>query len=315
MKIFRSIEEIPFNKMRVITAGTFDGVHLGHQKIILRINEIARQIGGKSMIITFDPHPQIVLKKKNLEPIKLLTTLDERIKLFERNAIDELLVINFTEKFALTPARVYVEEILFNKIGFQKILVGFDHLFGKDREGNINLLQTLSMELGFEVEQISAFILEEIVISSTKIRNALFVNNIELANKLLGYDYFIDGVVVRGDGRGKKLGFPTANIQFDNEYKLVPSNGVYLVYTILGDKKYFGMANLGVRPTFETSQRKTLEVYFFDFQEDLYGTNLSLFFKKFIRPEMKFNSIDDLLIQLKNDEKICRSLISSELNI
>lgn len=312
MKIYRNIDEVPYNRSRIITAGTFDGVHLGHQKILTRIKDISREIDGDSMIITFDPHPQIVLRKKDLEPIKLLTTLKEKIKLFERNGVDELLVINFTNEFALTTPRAYVEEILFDKIGFQKILVGYDHFFGKNREGNFNLLQTLSKELGFEVEQISAFILDEIVISSTKIRNSLFVNNIELANKLLGYDYFIDGIVVRGDGRGKKLGFPTANIQFDNEYKLVPSNGVFLIYTILDNRKYFGMANLGVRPTFETSQAKTLEVYFFDFKDDLYGRKLSLFFKKFIRPEYKFNSVDDLLIQLKKDEEFCRNLIKSE---
>lgn len=312
MKIYRNIDEVPYNRSRVITAGTFDGVHLGHQKILTRIKSLSREIDGNSMIITFDPHPQIVLRKKDLEPIKLLTTLEERIKLFERSGVDELLVIYFTNEFALTTARAYVEDILFNKIGFQKILVGYDHLFGKNREGNFILLQDLSKELGFEVEQISAFILEEIVISSTKIRNALYVSNIELANKLLGYDYFIDGIVVRGDGRGKKLGFPTANIKFENEHKLVPSNGVFFVYTIFDNRKYFGMANLGVRPTFETSQGKTLEVYFFDFKDDLYGTKLSLFFKKFIRPEYRFNSVDDLLIQLKKDEEICRNLIERE---
>lgn len=310
MKIYYGIEQVPYNLSRVITAGVFDGVHLGHQKILARLKEIANGINASSMIVTFDPHPQFVLRKSDLEPIKLLTTLTERLRLFERNGIDEILVVPFTVEFAQTPARTYVEEILFKRLGFRKMLVGYDHLFGKNREGNINLLFELSKDLGFEVEQIPAFILEEIVISSTKIRNALYMNNIELANKLLGYDYFIDGIVVHGDGRGAKLGFPTANIEYNNENKLVPSNGVFLVYTILDGEKLFGMANLGVRPTFETSGKKVLEVYFFDFNSNLYGKELSLFFKKFIRPELRFDSVDALLNQMRIDEEICRNLIN-----
>lgn len=314
MKIYRSIEEVPYEPTRVITTGVFDGVHLGHQKLLSRILEIAHSINGNSMIITFDPHPQLVLKKDMTEPLKLLTTLSERLKLFEKFGIDEVLIIPFTLEFAQTPAHNFVEDILFKKIGFRKIFVGHDHLFGKNREGNINLLIELSKKKGFEVEQISAFIFEEIVISSTKIRNALYVNNIELANKLLGHDYFIEGIVVRGDGRGSKLGFPTANIKFNDENKLVPSNGVFLVYTILDGNKYYGMANLGVRPTFESNGKKILEVYLFDLNRDLYGEKISLFFKKFIRPEQKFESVDELLIQIKKDEKLCRKLVK-DLNI
>lgn len=310
MKIYRSFDEIEHSKNRIITVGTFDGVHLGHQKILQRVRELAKNSGGKSLIITFHPHPQMVLKKENKEPIKLLTTIEERLQLFEKFEIDEVLVAPFTKEFSQTTASDFVEQFLVEKVGLTLILIGHDHLFGRNREGNFTLMNKLSQKLNFKVEQISPYILDEIIVSSTKIRNALHDNKIELANKLLGYDYFIRGKVIEGDGRGAKLGFPTANIKFDDANKLVPSNGVFLVYSELSGKKFYGMANIGVRPTFYTNYPKTLEVYYFDLNQNLYGVDLSVHFLKFIRYEQKFESIDALLYQLNRDKETCLEIIN-----
>ncbi|ROL57437.1 bifunctional riboflavin kinase/FAD synthetase [Bacteroidetes/Chlorobi group bacterium Naka2016] len=311
MEVFRGIEQISNNSKHIITVGTFDGVHLGHQKILNRIKEIAKIENGKSLIITFDPHPQFVVKRPEKEPIKLLTTIEERLLLFEKFGIDKVLIIPFTKEFAQISAEAFVREILHQKVGFSHILVGHDHFFGKNREGNFELLSKLSNELGFFVERIPAFITEEITVSSTKIRNALLQNQIELANKLLGYHYFITGTVVSGDGRGASLGFPTANIKFDDEHKLVPSNGVYLVYSNIDGKIVYGMANLGFRPTFHNEKKRVLEVYYLNFAGDLYKRNLKVHFLKFLRNEQKFNSIDELLIQLNKDKEHSLNLINN----
>ncbi|ROL56883.1 bifunctional riboflavin kinase/FAD synthetase [Bacteroidetes/Chlorobi group bacterium MS-B_bin-24] len=309
MKIYRNFEEIQFNPNRIVTVGTFDGVHLGHQKILQRLNEIARSTNGTSLIITFEPHPQFVVKRADKEPLKLLTTIEERLFLFEKFGIGEVLIIPFTLEFAQTSAEEFIRFYLHQKIGFSWILVGHDHFFGRNREGNFDLLIKLSSELGFGVERIPAFILDEITISSTKIRNFLSQNQIELANKLLGYEYFIKGKVVAGDGRGSNMGFPTANINFNDGHKLVPSDGVYFVYSIIDGVKTFGMANLGFRPTFYTDKKRVLEVHFLDFNGNLYQKELIVHFLKYLRHEQKFNSVDDLLIQLNKDRENCINLI------
>jgi riboflavin kinase/FMN adenylyltransferase len=309
MEVFKGLEQIQRSERHILTVGTFDGVHLGHQKILGRMKEIAREINGTTLLITFEPHPQFIVKRPDKEPIKLLTTIDERLKLFEKFGLDRVVVIPFTKEFSETSAEDFVVNILYKNIGFSHILVGYDHYFGKNREGNFELLKKLSEKYRFKVEQIPAFITDEITISSTKIRNALLQNQIELANKLLGYHYFIDGVVVPGDGRGSTMGFPTANIKFDDEHKLVPSNGVYLVYSKINGKIYFGMANLGFRPTFYTFKKKVLEVHFLDFAQIIYGQNISVHFLKYIRNEQKFNSVDDLLLQLNRDKETCSKLI------
>ncbi|MGB9771940.1 MAG: bifunctional riboflavin kinase/FAD synthetase [Candidatus Kapaibacteriota bacterium] len=311
MEVFRGVEQIERNQNHIITVGTFDGVHLGHQKILNRLKEIAKLENGISLIITFDPHPQYIVKRPEKEPIKLLTTINERLSLFDKFGIDRVLIIPFTKEFSQTPAETFVREILHQKVGFSHILVGYDHFFGKNREGNFELLKKLSKEMGFKLEKISALIAEEITISSTKIRNALLQNQIELANKLLGYHYFISGTVVVGDGRGASLGFPTANIKFDDERKLVPSNGVYLVYSKINEKITFGMANLGFRPTFHTELKRVMEAHYLNYSGNLYGQNLNIHFLKFLRNEQKFNSIDELLMQLNKDKEICLNLINN----
>ncbi len=314
MEIYYSFDDIPRNENHIITVGTFDGVHRGHQKILARLNEIAKNTGGKSLIVTFHPHPQTILKKQDLDPIKLLTTLEERIILFQKFNIDSILVAPFTLEFASTPAEVFVEKYLWGKVGFSHIFVGYDHSFGKNRKGNYELLLKYSQTLGFTVEKIPAHIENEITVSSTKIRKAISEANIELANKLLGYDYFIKGKVVRGDGRGVQLGFPTANISFSEDNKLLPPNGVYLVYSEIFGRKFFGAANIGVRPTFYTNSKKILEVYYLDFNADLYNLELIVHFKKFIRYEQRFNSIDGLLAQMQKDKEYCLKLIE-KMNI
>ncbi len=311
MEVYRGLEEVKYNPKHIITVGTFDGVHRGHQKIIKRMQELSRINEGETLLVTFDPHPQFIVKRPDKEPIKLLTTIDERLKLFHKFGLDKVLIIPFTKDFAETTGDIFIKHILYEKIGFSHILVGHDHYFGKNREGNYEMLVKWSQLLNFFVEQIPAYIIDEITISSTKIRNALSQNQIKLANKLLGYYYFIDGTVVSGDGRGNSLGFPTANIKFDIEHKLVPSNGVYLVFSIIGDEKFFGMANLGFRPTFHIDKKKTLEVHFLNFSGDLYGTKLTVFFLDFLRDEKKFYSVDDLLIQLKKDKEYANNLIGS----
>ncbi len=311
MIIYYGFESIERNTKRILTVGTFDGVHLGHQKILKRLNEIAQITQGVSLIVTFEPHPQFVIKRPDKDPLKLLTTIDERLTLFEKFGVMEVLVVPFTEDFARTSAEEFIRNYLHDKVGFSHILVGYDHLFGRNREGNFELLVKLSKELHFEVEKIPAFILNEITISSTKIRNALSQNQIELANQLLGYDYFIKGKVVAGDGRGSNLGFPTANIKFNDGHKLVPSDGVYFVYSILDGEKIYGMANLGFRPTFYTDKKRILEVHYLNYSNMLYGKEIFVHFLKFLRNEKKFSSIDDFLMQLNQDKEFCLSLIQN----
>lgn len=309
MEVFWGLDKIEYHSKHVLTVGTFDGVHLGHQKILERLNSIAKETQGISLLITFEPHPQFVVRRPEKEPIKLLTTIEERLKLFEKFKIDRVLVIPFTKEFSETSASDFVREMLHKKIGFSHILVGYDHLFGKNREGNFELLTKFSKELNFRIERIPAYIIDEITVSSTKIRNALMQNQIEIANTLLGYNYFISGTVVPGDGRGATMGFPTANIKFDDEHKLVPSNGVYLVYSRIDGRIVYGMANLGFRPTFYTEKKKIFEVHFLEFSKHLYGEKIFVHFLKFIRNEQKFNSVDDLLIQLNKDKETCLKII------
>ncbi|MCX7879639.1 MAG: bifunctional riboflavin kinase/FAD synthetase [Ignavibacteria bacterium] len=310
MKIYNSFSEIERSDNHIITVGTFDGVHLGHQQILKRLKEVSMLETKIPLVITFHPHPQFVIQRQDKLPLQLLNTIEERIKLFERFGVENVLIVNFTKEFANTHATDFVVEYLYKLVGFSKIFVGHDHFFGKNREGNYELLMKISNELNFKVERIPPFIFDGVTISSTKIRNAISQNQIELANKFLGYDYFIDGIVVTGDGRGANLGFPTANIKFEEANKLVPSNGVYLVYSFIDGRKIFGMANLGFRPTFYTDRKRVLEVHYLNFNGNLYQKQISVHFLKFIREERKFNSVDDLLIQLNNDKELCQKMIN-----
>ena len=311
VNVYKSFDEIDFNPDTVLTVGTFDGVHCGHQVIIRKLIETARKDNLRALIITIHPHPQIVLRKDNKEPIFILTSISERLKLFEKFGINDVLIIPFSYEFSLTPPEVFIREYLHKKVGFNKILIGYDHLFGKDRQGNEELLLSLKDELKFEIVKIDPLTEHDLIISSTKIRNELKDKDIELANAMLGYDYFVNGIVVEGDKRGRTIRYPTANLLPDEPAKLMPPDGVYFVKVQIDDRNFFGMGSIGTRPTFKENDPDILEVYIFDFNEDIYGKDISVVFLKFIRSQIKFGNVDDLIVEIKNDEKICREMMKN----
>ncbi len=305
MRIYKSFEEFNCNSSSILTVGTFDGVHLGHRIIIERLTELAKKNDLRSVIITFDPHPQSVLFNKHKDPIRLLTVVDERLKLFEYLGVNDVLIIPFSVEFSRIPPEVFIKEYLFNKVGMKKILIGYDHMFGKNRKGNVDLLKRLSNDLGFETEKIEPRKNNGVTISSTKIREAISRGRIEEANKMLGYYYYAKGTVVKGDKRGATLGYPTANVGDIPSVKLIPANGVYLVNSVIRGKKRYGMANIGTRPTFAGDSEPILEVHFFDFDGDIYGEILDVSFMAFLRFERKFSGAEALKKQLDEDKKEC----------
>lgn len=310
MQVYRDFDEISRDVNSIITVGTFDGVHKGHQLVIDRLLELSKD-GSRHVIMTIDPHPQIVLQRQDRHRIHLLTTIKERIELFKKFGIQNVLVIPFSYEFSQTAPEVFIKEFLYEKVGFKKILIGHDHMFGKNREGNSELLNSLSIQLGFEVEQVDAHSESGIIISSTKIRKMLEESKIEEANEMLGHKFGIRGKVTHGNGRGAGLGYPTANIRPPDIYKILPGNGVYLVSSELDGNLVYGMANIGLRPTVTSDTKPTLEVHFFDFDSDLYGMELTVSFHKFIRKEEKFKNIDALLHQIEKDERKCRDLVEN----
>lgn len=314
MRVYRSFDEIKHSENSIITVGTFDGVHKGHRKIIDKLLEISAKESIRPVLLTLDPHPQIVLQKPGREPVKLLTTLFERLMLFEKFGLEHVLVIPFSYEFSQTDPRVFVTNYLHGKVGFKKIIIGYDHMFGKDRGGNIELLEELGEKLDFETLRIEALTEHDTIVSSTKIRQALIYNEIEIANEMLGYEYLVSGKVVHGQGKAAKLGYPTANILPEDNYKLLPGNGVYFVKSLIDGEQKFGMANIGVRPTLTNDKVPTLEVNYFDFDKDLYGRFISVSFIKFIRYEQKFENVQKLLEQIALDKEACMSLIGSYNN-
>lgn len=309
MNVYRKIDEIDYDKNTVLTLGTFDGIHLGHRAIIDRLKKIAEFNKMRDFIITMEPHPQVVLNKPDKGPIKLLTTMEERLELFENLGVGNCYVLEFNKDVANIAAKDFVEQIMVRKIGVSKILMGYDHLFGKNRGGNEELLKQLGKIYDFDVERIEGYEKEGILISSTKIRKALDSKKIEEANRMLGHNYFIIGEVIHGLGRGRKIGYPTANIKIENQYKLIPPVGVYFVSSIINNYRTFGMANIGYRPTFDDNMGLVLEVYFFDFNEDLYGKRLKVEFFSYLRNEKKFKGVDELIEAMKADELLSRNLI------
>lgn len=313
MNIYRNIDEVKFDLNTVITVGTFDGVHLGHKQIIETLINISNEKKYRNFIVTLDPHPRIVLQKNNPEKseIKLLNDLEDRLELFENYGIENVLVINFTEDFAKTSPTQFIEELIYSKIGFKHFLIGYDHSFGKDREGDINLLNSIKDRLNFEVTKVEPYLINEDTISSTKIRKAIAENQIQKANSYLGYNYFIKGIVIEGDKRGRQIGFPTANISVEDNYKLIPPVGVYTVKVEILDEKiddahkneYFGMANIGYRPTFYDEKKLSIEVNIFDFNSDIYNKEIKVEFLHHLRNEQKFNGIEEIIKQLNLDKQ------------
>jgi riboflavin kinase/FMN adenylyltransferase len=287
------------NSAKILTIGTFDGVHLGHQKILKYMVELAMKQELTPAVLTLFPHPRMVLQKD--DDIKLLNTIDERIQLLKNHGIKDVIVKEFTQDFANLSSKDYVKQILVDELNAKQVVIGYDHHFGKNRSGNIEDLKNFAKEFNFKVEEISAQEIKDVTISSTKIRNALNQGNIEVANSYLGYNYFFSGKVVKGKGIGKTLSFPTANIQIEETYKLIPCDGVYAVKSIFNGLPIYGMMNIGTNPTVGGRSR-SIEVHFFDFNENLYDQTLSIEFLNFIRKEQKFENLDALKTQLQKDK-------------
>jgi len=314
MNVFYKIEEVPYNPNTVITIGTFDGIHRGHQQILKKLKNEQIENGLRPIVITFDPHPQIIVQRKDKPEMHLLTTIHERLELFEQHEVDNVLVIEFTYEFSKSEPEEFIEN-LHKTLGFKKILVGYDHNFGKDRKGNVNTLIYLSQKLGFEVEKCEPFYWNNVIVSSTLIRNLLKNGELEKANDLLSYNYIIEGKVQYGRGMGAQLGYPTANIKPENIHKLYPKNGVYLVCSIIDDQLKYGIANIGTRPTLTNDTKPTLEVNYLDFDGDLYEKKIRVTFLKYLREEIKFRNTDELVNQIRKDERTARKLIKHMKNI
>ena len=285
----------------VVTTGTFDGVHLGHLQIIEKLNQAAKSIGGESVVVTFDPHPRSVLFPTD-KGLKLLQSIDEKAARLEALGVNHLLVLPFDKRFSEMPFDVYVKSIIVDLIGAKKLVIGYDHQFGKNREGTFQNLQQQSLVYGFDVEEIPAQLIDEVTISSSRIRKALASGELETANAFLGYPYELNGIVVHGAAIGRSIGFPTANVEISNPLKLIPLSGVYAVRVIHNGKSYQGMMNIGYRPTVSNEHDLKLEVHVLDFDEDLYGQNLSILCFKRMRHERKFVDIAALKDQLTVDK-------------
>ncbi|WP_218841500.1 bifunctional riboflavin kinase/FAD synthetase [Winogradskyella undariae] len=286
------------NSPKVTTIGTFDGVHIGHQKILKRVVKLAEKQGYTPVVLTLFPHPRMVLQKDN--SIRLLNTIEERVKLLKTLGIKEVIVKEFTKEFANLSAEDYVQKILVDELNTKQIVIGYDHHFGKNRSANIKDLRAFSDQLDFKVEEITAQDIEDVTISSTKIRAALSQGKVDLANSYLGYNFFITGTVVKGKELGRTIEFPTANIDVTATYKLIPSDGVYIVKSIIDNQTVYGMMNIGTNPTVDGKTR-SIEVHFFDFNKDIYDAELRIEFLKRLRSEQKFENLEALKIQLKKD--------------
>ncbi|MFT3794767.1 bifunctional riboflavin kinase/FAD synthetase [Flavobacterium sp.] len=308
MKIFHSITDFSSARKTIVTLGTFNGVHIGHKKIIEKLLQSAAETGSESLILTFFPHPRMVLQESS--EIQLLNTLEEKIKLLENSGLDNLIIHPFDEAFSRLTAEEFVSKILVEKFNIRKIIIGHDHRFGRNRTANIDDLIVFGQTYGFEVEQISAQEIDAVSVSSTKIRNALLEGNISLANEYLGYPYLLTGTVVKGKQLGRTIGFPTANLHIAENYKLIPKIGVYVVQSVLEGKIVYGMMSIGTNPTVG-GDSLTIEVYFFDFGADLYGQKIEISILDYIRDEEKFASVDLLKEKLYQDMDYSLSWIKS----
>jgi len=293
----------------VVTTGTFDGVHLGHQTIIKRLVDEARAINGESVVVTFDPHPRQVLFP-NDHGLKLLQTLDEKAKSLDVLGVHHLLVLPFSRSFADWDYETYVRRVLINELHTHKLIIGYDHQFGKNREGTIENLKRQALIYGFEIEEIPAKDIDQVHISSTQVRKALTLGDIATANRYLGYSYSLSGMVVRGHQNGRSIGFPTANIAVDNQSKLIPARGVYAVVVLLHDKEYAAMLNIGYRPTFSDEKELSVEVHILDFSSDIYDASVSINFMHRLRDEQKFESLEALKNQLEKDKLTVLKLLA-----
>lgn len=309
MKIIRDLENYSTDVPVALTQGTFDGVHLGHQLILKQLFDAAKKINGKSVLLTFHPHPRLVLYP-NFNNLKLIHTLDEKIEILSRTGLDELVIVPFTKEFSRQTASQFVRNVLVKKLNVKQLIVGYDHRFGKNREGSKEELEKLSAEFNFGIDEISAQNLNEVTVSSTKVRKALEEGDIETANAYLGRPFCISGLVQQGKKLGRTLGFPTANIAINNENKLVPKNGVYAVFvTVEGNPApYKGMLNIGEVPSIEDKDW-AIEVHILDFNTEIYGKKIHVDFICRMRDEQKFENLTDLKAQLSRDKIVAQELL------
>ena len=320
MKVHNDIESLPLFKNAVITIGTFDGVHLGHRQIINKMKEEALAVNGETVIITFHPHPRKIVSSV-YTGIRLINTLEERLEILSGLGVDHVVVVPFTEVFANQPPEEYIKDFLIEKFHPHTIIIGYDHRFGKERKGNYLMLEDFATQYNYQIKEIPKHVLDAIAISSTKIREAVLSGQIEVADKLLGYNFFFSGKVVHGDKLGRQLGYPTANLKIENEDKIIPGNGIYAVYAEVASSKWQvasreiqthsslatshsplkGMMSIGFRPTVD-GKKRVIEVNLFDFNEEIYDQRLKVYVKKYLREEIKFDSLEALVKQIDQDK-------------
>jgi riboflavin kinase/FMN adenylyltransferase len=308
MRVLTDLSKLPKFRNAVITIGTFDGVHKGHQQLIKRISELAKNINGESVIVTFHPHPRLVINPQD-NTLQLLNTVEEKIALLESYGIDNVVIVPFSRSFSEQSADDYIEYFLVKNFQPKQIVIGYDHKFGKNRSGDINLLRQMRHRFGYEVDEIQKETLEQITISSTKIRHALNEGSIQIANDLLGHNYSIEGLVVKGLQNGRKLGYPTANISISDPHKLIPRKGIYAVFVHHAGTKYGGMLSIGFNPTFNGTSL-SVEVNILNFNKEVYGEKLKIELLQYIRDEKKFDSTDALIKAIDGDKNVIEEILS-----
>lgn len=302
MKIYHSPDDFARLNNAIVTSGTFDGVHLGHQKILNRVKEVAERNGGETVVITYWPHPRLVLHPDD-QSLKLLNTFEEKAELLKQQGIQHLLRIPFTREFSQLSSTEYIQRILVDTIGTRKLVIGYDHHFGKNREGSFEQLKTNGKKYGFDVEEIPAQDIDHVTVSSSKIRKALESGDLTVAAHFLGRSYSLSGLVTKGDKLGRVMGYPTANISIESHFKLVPADGIYAVRVQRGDRWYGGMLYIGLRPTVNGVKR-TIEVNIFDFDGDIYGETLTVTFERLLRTDSRFKDLEALKNQLHLDKQL-----------
>ncbi|MEC8637978.1 MAG: bifunctional riboflavin kinase/FAD synthetase [Bacteroidota bacterium] len=306
MKTIHGIENFPASEGSIVTIGTFDGVHLGHQQILKQLIDTSQQSKLKSVLLTFFPHPRMVLQPDI--PMRLIQTIEEREKALRKTGLDYLVIHPFSEKFSRLSADDYVKQILVEKLNVRKVVVGYDHRFGRNRTASLEDMYNYADIYDFEVIEIDAKKIKSTAVSSTKIRKAIDEGDIALANSYLGDPFTLEGIVVHGDKRGRELSYPTANIELQNKHKIIPKQGVYLIQSDFDNRVVYGMMNIGTKPTFDTTN-PSIEVHFFDWNGDLYDQTLRVKLLKWVREEQKFDSVAELQAQIHADERYCRSYI------
>ncbi len=308
MKKFQSLFDYSSNQKSIVTLGTFDGVHIGHKKIIEKLVLSSSQCDCESLVLTFFPHPRMILQDS--QEIKLLNTIEERIQLLEASGLDNLVIHPFDQEFSRLTAEEFVSTVLVDQFNVKKIIIGYDHRFGRNRTADIHDLIEFGKKYEFEVEQISAQEIDEVSVSSTKIRKALLEGNVALANEYLGYAYLLTGTIVKGKGIGRTINFPTANLKIEESYKLIPKNGVYIIQSTINNRLVFGMMNIGYNPTVN-GEGQSIEIHFFDFKENLYDKKIQIQVLKRIRDEEKFDSLEQLTQQLEKDKSTALNYLNT----